>query len=94
LSNCPPGQLSSPQPRLTPDPDYPEGQTGESFVSLSALIHPDGTLHNIEVEKSGGPAFDTEAIRVLGRWRFDAGKCNGNPVVTQVNLDLHFRRSH
>jgi TonB family protein len=92
LSNCPPAQLSNPQARLTPDPDYPEGQTSESLVSLSAFVQPNGALHNIEVEKSGGPAFDAEAVRTLGRWRFEPAKCNGTPVVTQVHLEVQFRR--
>jgi TonB family protein len=92
LSNCPPGQMSTPQPSLSPEPDYPNGQTGESLVSLSALIQPDGTLQNIEVEKSGGPAFDAEAVRTLGRWRFEPAKCNGKPIVFQVHLEMRFRR--
>ncbi len=93
LSNCPPDQLSHPQPRSSPEPDYPEGQTSEPSVILSAFVQHDGTLHNIEVVKSGGPAFDAEALRTMVRWRFEPARCNGNPVVTQVNLELQFRRS-
>ena len=93
LSNCRSDQLSHPQPRSSPEPDYPEGQTSEPLVILSAFVQRDGTLHNVEVEKSGGPAFDAEAVRTLGRWRFEPAKCNGKPVVTQVNLQLQFRRS-
>lgn len=77
---------------------YPSSETQSSDetirVILSFNILPDGNVDDIIVRKSGGEAFDTEAIEVLkktsGRW--DPAEENGKPVVSQFTIPIIFKK--
>jgi protein TonB len=72
----------------TPD----ELQAGESkTVQIRLLVSADGMVNNLEVLKSGGPAFDREVIRVckkMPRWK--PAVQNGSTVAVSYVLPVTF----
>jgi TonB family protein len=93
LANCLPSEMTPPTVKSSPDPDFPGGTKASSaLVVLSMIVASDGALHNVQVVKSGGMPFDKEAVRAVQRWRFRAPTCLGEPVATQINVEVQFRR--
>ena len=71
-----------------------ESQDNTVNVILSFNVLPDGCVDDITVKRSGGEAFDNEAIEVVkkttGRW--DPAENNGNPIVSQITLPITFKK--
>ena len=63
-------------------------------VILSFNILTDGRVDDIKVRKSGGEAFDAEAINVVaktsGKW--EPAEDNGKPVVSQFTIPITFMK--
>jgi len=51
-------------------PVYPEGKLEQTMVSLSIVVDKDGNVKRINVVKTGGNAFDKNAIRAIQDWKF------------------------
>jgi len=51
-------------------PIYPEGNMEQSMVSIKITVNRDGYITRINVIKTGGDAFDNNAIKALQEWRF------------------------
>ena len=71
-----------------------ETQDNTVSVILSFNILTDGSVDDITVKRSGGEAFDTEAIEVVkkttGRW--DPAENNGKPIVSQITIPITFKK--
>ena len=71
-------------------PIYPplmERARMEGTVVLDAVIHRDGSVGEIKVLRSSGPAFEESAIKAVGQWRYGALPYEGILTVT-VNFTL------
>jgi TonB family protein len=73
---------------------YPADAIGDSIQgtqTVSFVILADGTVDNIEMIRSLGPAFDKEALRVIREmppWK--PAMLNGKPVKSRLSLPLAF----
>jgi TonB family protein len=71
-------------------PIYPpimERARMEGIVVLDAVIHRDGSVGEIKVLRSSGPAFEESAIKAVGQWRYGPLPYEGILTVT-VNFTL------
>jgi len=71
-------------------PIYPpimERARMEGIVVLDAVIHRDGSVGEIKILKSSGPAFEQSAITAVSQWRYNALPYEGILTVT-VNFNL------
>jgi TonB family protein len=73
---------------------YPAEHVGDSIhgdVTVIFVIDVAGKPVNIQVEKSLGPRFDAEAIRVINNMpAWEPAKFNGKPVPSKIRLPLTF----
>lgn len=93
LGNCPLSQMRAPVASMTPDPAFPViAKASSSLVVLSMIVGSDGLAHNIQVVRSGGDAFDREAMGAVAHWRFKPATCLQEPVGAQINVEVQFRR--
>ena len=51
----------------------------------------DGHTYDIRVAQSLGMGLDEKAIEAVNRWRFRPGTLNGQPVATQIAVQVDFR---
>ncbi|MBC7447773.1 MAG: energy transducer TonB [Hymenobacteraceae bacterium] len=62
-------------------------------VDIEFVLHPDGRMDSIQVSNGACCGLDEEALRVarltVGKWT--AGKIDGTPVKTRVDLPITFR---
>jgi TonB family protein len=78
------------RPVLTSAP-YPPmysatGETGS--VTLSFHVDQDGAATNLHIEKSSGPAAETEVIRIVRGWQFRPGVKDGQPVSVRCTMEF------
>jgi TonB family protein len=64
----------------------------EGVVRLECVVLPDGSVGDVRVTRSLDQRFglDQEAIVAAKRWRFRAGRLNGQPVPVVVSIELTF----
>ena len=90
-----PGGMSQFVKWLTETLVYPESAMKRKIqgkVVLSFIVEKDGTLSNLKVAKGAHRLLDAEAMRVaklMPKW--EAGKNNGKPCKTLVNLPIVFQ---
>ena len=61
-------------------------------VVLRFVVGPDGTVGNVEIQRSLDPSCDREALRVVKKMpKWLPGKQNGNPVHVYYTLPVSFR---
>jgi len=51
-------------------PAYPEGKLEQTMVSLKIVVDKDGNVIKINLIKTGGDAFDKNAIESVREWKF------------------------
>jgi len=96
LGNCS-GKAESPQPVSTPEPSFPRGYRDRSYrgrstrVMLSLIVDKNGKTQGVKVLRSGGKAFDEEAVNNVHSWRFKAATCDGETVATQMSIEIKFQ---
>lgn len=89
-----PGDLLAPVATRTADPGYPlelMRQNVHGTVSLSAVIHSDGSVGDVRVLNGVDDRLDQYACDALLRWRFLPALRNGNPVPLQAVVMIPFR---
>ena len=77
---------------------YPESEMNSPEPSVRVIVSfnilTDGSVDDIEVRKSGGEAFDAEAVAVVkktsGRW--EPAEKDGKPVVSQFTIPITFKK--
>ena len=55
------------------------------------VVGKDGHTYDIRVRQSLGMGLDEKAIEAVSRWRFRPATFNGQPVATQIEVDVDFR---
>ncbi|MGB9255266.1 MAG: TonB family protein [Candidatus Korobacteraceae bacterium] len=77
-----------------PNPEYPKDARQskvEGTVVLWLIVGPDGSAHNIRVDRGLGHGLDENAIAAVQRWKFDPATIDGKPVPVSVNVEVNFR---
>jgi len=89
------------KPRLTKPPklvtfveaDYPESEKSAgktAAVVLQIGIGPTGTVTDVAVIESAGPAFDAAAVDAAKRFVFDPAEINDRPAAIRINYRYQF----
>jgi len=89
----PQGDLSAPVAVRKVDPAYPTElmrQNVSGTVTLSAVIHSDGSVDAVRVLSSGDDRLNEYARSALVRWHFQPATKNGKPVDLQAVVMIPF----
>lgn len=101
VGSGPPGILPAgkkgvtvPQAIFSPEPDFSDEARKakqQGMVVLLLVVEQDGHTYNIRVGQSLGMGLDEKAIEAVSRWRFRPATLNGQPVATQIAVEVDFR---
>ena len=83
-----------PRPVYTPDPKYSEPAQQARYqgvVILSTVIEKTGDTGAVRIMRPLGFGLDEQAIETVKTWRFQPAERNGEPVATQMNIQIAFR---
>jgi len=83
-------QLTPPQPVEMPPAVAPEGENREATVVLLVTVGADGSVRDVSVASSGGPALDGAAIAAVLRWKFKPALRDGQPFEARVRIPFRF----
>ncbi|MDR0546338.1 MAG: TonB family protein [Dysgonamonadaceae bacterium] len=73
-------------------PTVAQEQGIQGRVILRFVVKPDGTVGNVEVQRSLDPSLDKEAVRVVNKMpKWVPGKQNGNAVYVYYTLPVLFK---
>jgi TonB family protein len=82
-----------PQPIYSPEPSFSDEARKAKFqgiVQLMVVVGSDGHVYNIRVRQSLGMGLDEKAIEAVKNWRFRPATLNGQPVSTQIAVQVDF----
>ncbi len=83
-----------PQLIYSPEPSFSEEarkSKTQGIVTLMLVVGKDGHTYGIRVAQSLGMGLDEKAIESVKTWRFRPGTLNGQPVATQLAVEVDFR---
>jgi periplasmic protein TonB len=100
LGSGPPGVFPAgrkgvtvPQVIYNPEPSFSDEARKakvQGVVLLLLVVGQDGRPYDIRVGESLGMGLDEKAIEAVGRWRFKPATLNGQPVATQIAVEVDF----
>ena len=82
-----PQVIYSPEPAFS---DEARKAKQQGVVTLLLVVGKDGRPYNIRVGQSLGMGLDEKAIEAVTRWRFRPATLNGQPVATQIAVEVDF----
>jgi periplasmic protein TonB len=82
-----PQVIDSPEPSFSDEAGKAKMQ---GVVVLLLVVGKDGRTYNIRVGQSLGMGLDEKAIEAVSRWRFKPATLNGQPVATQIAVEVDF----
>jgi TonB family protein len=88
------GGVTPPRELYAPDPEYSEQARQVKFqgsVLLWMVVGADGRPKDVRVVRSVGLGLDEKALQAVSTWRFEPGRKDGQPVATQINVEVNFR---
>lgn len=88
------GGVTPPRTLYAPDPDYSDEARHAKFqgsVLLWLVVGRDGLPKDVRIVRSVGLGLDERALAAVRSWRFDPGRKDGQPVATQINVEVSFR---
>ena len=64
----------------------------QGTLLMNAVIHTDGTPHDIEITKSLDTkhGLDKQAVATFKQWRFEPGLKDGKPVPVRITIETRF----
>ena len=86
--------VSAPRVLYRVDPDYTvEAKDAkiEGAVLLAVVIYADGTARDITVLKGIDAGLDENAVEAIGKWTFQPGMKDGQPVNVRAQIEVMFR---
>ncbi len=86
--------VTVPQVIFNPEPSFSDEarkSKTQGIVLLAIVVGVDGKPYNIRVQQSLGMGLDEKAIEAVNRWRFRPATFNGQPVATQIAVEVTFR---
>ncbi len=87
------GGVTVPQAIYSPEPSFSDEARKAKFqgiVMLMLVVGKDGRPYNIRVHQSLGMGLDEKAIEAVKNWRFRPATFNGQPVATQIAVQVDF----
>ena len=100
LGSGPPGVFPAgkrgvtvPQVIYNPEPSFSDEARKakvQGMVLLLLIVGKDGRPYDVRVGQSLGMGLDEKAIEAVGRWRFRPATLNGQPVATQIAVEVDF----
>jgi protein TonB len=88
------GGVTAPRTLYAPDPQYSDQARSAKFqgsVLLWLVVGADGVPRDIKIVRSVGLGLDERAMDAVRSWKFDPGRKDGQPVATQINVEVSFR---
>lgn len=88
------GGVSVPEVIYNPEPSFSEEARKskmQGIVLLVIVVGKDGKPYDIHVRQSLGMGLDEKATEAVSRWRFRPALFNGQPVATQIAVEVNFR---
>jgi len=85
--------VTVPQVIYNPEPSFSDEARKakvQGVVLLLLVVGKDGRPYDIRVGQSLGMGLDEKAIEAVGRWRFKPATLNGQPVATQIAVEVDF----
>jgi TonB family protein len=76
------------------DPEYSEQARKAKYsgtVALLVEVGSSGQVTGVSVIHSAGMGLDEKAVEAITQWRFRPGTNDGNPVATELQVNLNFR---
>jgi TonB family protein len=86
--------VTAPRTLYAPDPQYSDQARSAKFqgsVLLWLVVGADGVPRDIKIVRSVGLGLDERAMDAVRSWKFDPGRKDGQPVATQINVEVSFR---
>lgn len=86
--------VTVPQVIFNPEPSFSDEarkSKAQGIVMLLLVVGKDGRPYDIRVGQSLGMGLDEKAIEAVNRWRFRPATLNGQPVATQIAVQVDFR---
>jgi TonB family protein len=82
-----------PKPISTPEPEFPASAGRETInVVLSAIVNKEGRLEEIAVLNPRADGLDANVMAVVSHWAFKPATCGGQPVNSEMSLEVEFKR--
>jgi periplasmic protein TonB len=85
--------VTVPQAIYSPEPSFSEEARkakAQGVVVLLLVVGTDGQPYNIRLGQSLGMGLDEKAVEAVSRWRFRPATLNGQPVATQIAVQVDF----
>jgi periplasmic protein TonB len=85
--------VTVPQVIFDPEPSFSDEARkakAQGIVLLVLVVGKDGHPRDIRVGQSLGMGLDEKAIEAVNRWRFRPATLNGQPVATQIAVQVDF----
>ena len=85
--------VTAPDPIYSPEPNLSEEARkakAQGAVVLLLVVGKDGHPYNIRLGQSLGMGLDEKAVEALSRWRFRPATLHGQPVATQIAVQVDF----
>jgi protein TonB len=85
--------VTVPEVIFNPEPSFSDEARkakAQGMVLLLVVVGKDGRTHDIRVGQSLGMGLDEKAIEAVNRWRFRPATLNGQPVATQIAVQVDF----
>ncbi len=85
--------VTVPQVIYNPEPSFSDEarkSKQQGAVVLLLVVGKDGHTYNIRVGQSLGMGLDEKAVEAVNRWRFKPATLNGQPVATQIAVEVDF----
>ena len=86
--------VTVPQVIFNPEPSFSDEARkakAQGIVTLLLVVGKDGRPYDIRVGQARGMGLDEKAIEAVSRWRFRPATMNGQPVATQIAVQVDFR---
>lgn len=85
--------VTVPQVIFDPEPSFSDEARKakmQGIVTLLLVVGKDGRPFDVRVGQSLGMGLDEKAIEAVNRWRFRPATLNGQPVATQIAVQVDF----
>jgi periplasmic protein TonB len=85
--------VTVPQAIYSPEPSFSDEARKakqQGVVQLLVVVGKDGRTYDIHVSQSLGMGLDEKAVEAVSRWRFKPATLNGQPVATQIAIEVDF----
>jgi TonB family protein len=85
--------VTVPQVIFNPEPSFSDEARkakAQGIVLLLLVVGKDGHTYDIRVGQSLGMGLDEKAIEAVNRWRFRPATLNGQPIATQIAVQVDF----